>query len=356
MVFMPNTITLTKSERMELTKQATSRSARAEDARRARLVLLLAEGHTWDDICDRLPCSRGFIDSWSKRFAAERVAGLYSRYRGQAASVLTPRLEARILEWTLQRKPTDGSTQWSTRKLGKALNISHMMVARVWAKHGLKPHRLERYMASDDPDFESKAADVIGLYLNPPAHAAVFCVDEKTAIQALDRLDPMLPLSPGRAERHGFEYFRHGTLSLYAAFNTKTGEVLGKTAARHTSAEFVAFLTDIVVNQPKGKEIHVIADNLSAHKTKRVDEFLTEHRNVHLHFTPTYSSWLNQVELWFAKIERDVIARGVFTSVPDLKRKLMGYIRQYNQQPKTVKWKYFDPSRRISPESVVTVH
>ena len=356
MVFMPNAITLTKSERMELTKQATSRRVRAEDARRARLVLLLAEGHTWDDICDRLPCSRGFIDSWSKRFAAERVAGLYSRYRGQAASVLTPRLEARILDWTLQRKPTDGSTQWSTRKLGKALSISHMMVARVWAKHGLKPHRLERYMASDDPDFESKAADVIGLYLNPPAHAAVFCVDEKTAIQALDRLDPVLPLSPGRAERHGFEYFRHGTLSLYAAFNTKTGEVLGKTAERHTSAEFVAFLTDIVVNQPKGKEIHVIADNLSAHKTKRVDEFLAEHRNVHLHFTPTYSSWLNQVELWFAKIERDVIARGVFTSVPDLKRKLKRYIHQYNQQPKTVKWKYFDPSRRISPESVVTVH
>ncbi len=181
---------------------------------------------------------------------------------------------------------------------------------------------------------------MIGLYLNPPQHAAVFCVDEKTAIQALDRKDPVLPLSPGRAERHGFEYYRHGTLSLYAAFNTKTGEVLGKTAARHTSAEFVAFLTDIVANQPKGKEIHVIADNLSAHKTKQVEQFLGEHPNVHLHFTPTYSSWLNQVELWFAKIERDVIARGVFTSVPDLKRKLMRYIRQYNKQPKPVKWKY----------------
>src|SRR5258705_6826363 len=332
MVFMPNTITLTQSERMELTKQATRRSGRAEDARRARLVLLLAEGHTWDDICDRLPCSRGFIDSWSKRFAAERVAGLYSRHRGQDATVLTPRLEARILEWTLKRKPADGSTQWSTRKLGTAIGVSHMMVSRVWTKHALKPHRVDGYLASNDPEFEAKAADVIGLYLNPPAHAAVFCVDEKTAIQALDRLDPVLPLSPGRAERHGFEYYRHGTLSLYAAFNTKTGEVFGKTAARHTSAEVVAFLTDIVVNQPRGKEIHVIADNLSAHKTKRVDAFLAEHRNVHLHFTPTYSSWLNQVELWFAKIERDVIARGVFTSVPDLKRKLMPYIRQYNKQ------------------------
>jgi transposase len=163
-------------------------------------------------------------------------------------------------------------------------------------------------------------------------------------------------LSPGRAERHGFEYFRHGTLSLYAAFNTKTGEVLGKTAARHTSAEFVAFLTDIVANQPRGKDIHVIADNLSAHKSLPVKEFLSTHPKVHLHFTPTYSSWLNQVELWFAKIERDVIARGVFTSVTDLKRKLMRYIRHYNKAPRTVKWKYFDPTRRITPESAVTAH
>jgi transposase len=197
-------------------------------------------------------------------------------------------------------------------KLGSMLSISHMMVVRVWAKHGLKPQRLDRYMASNDPDFERKAADIIGLYVNPPAHAAVFCVDENTAIQALDRKDPVLPLSPGRAERHGFEYYRHGTLSLYAAFNTKTGEVLGKTAARHTSAEFVAFLTDIIVNQPATQEIHVIADNLAAHKTKQVTEFWGRHPTVHLHFMPTYSSWLNQVELWFAKIERDVIARGRF--------------------------------------------
>ena len=146
-----------------------------------------------------------------------------------------------------------------------------MTVARIWAKHGIKPHRLEGYLASNDPDFETKAADVIGLYLNPPQHAAVFCVDEKTAIQALDRKDPVLPLSPGRAERHGFEYYRHGTLSLYAAFNTKTGEVLGKTAERHTSAEFVAFLDRHRGQPAQGKEIHVIADNLSAHKTKQVD-------------------------------------------------------------------------------------
>ena len=355
-VLMRSPIGLTQAERLELSQRATSRSGRADDGRRARLILLLAAGHGWAQIRDKLDCNDAFIDRWSKRFGRERLAGLFSRHAGRGPSKLTPALEARILDWTLKRKPADGSTHWSTRKLGLALSISHMMVARVWVKHGLKPQRLDRYMASNDPDFERKAADIIGLYVNPPAHAAVFCVDEKTAIQALDRKDPVLPLSPGRAERHGFGYYRHGTLSLYAAFNTKTGEVLGKTAARHTSAEFVAFLADIVVNQPAVEEIHVIADNLSAHKTKQVSEFLDRHPNVHLHFTPTYSSWLNQVELWFARIERDVIARGVFTSVPDLRRKLMRYIRQYNKAPKTIKWRYRDPTRRITLDSVVTVH
>src|SRR5712671_866414 len=354
---MRDAITLTNSELMELTRRAHGRTTRAEDARRARLILLLAEGHTWVEVSERIDCSRGFVASWSRRFTEQRIAGLYSRHWGQVATVLTPELEARILEAT-RHVPTGGATHWSTRKLGAHLGVSHMMVARVWRKHGLQPHRMERYMASNDPDFEKKAADIIGLYLHPPAHAAVFSVDEKTAIQALDRKDPVLPLSPGRAERHGFEYFRHGTLSLYAAFNTKTGEVLGKTATRHTSAEFVAFLNDIVANQPRGKEIHVIADNLSAHKTKQVDAFLADHPQVHMHFTPTYSSWLNQVELWFSKIERDVIARGVFTSVTDLARKIRRYIRHYNKQAKPVKWTYKNTRNRIRPDSDsnVTVH
>lgn len=353
---MSSTITLSKAEQVELTQRAGSQSGRADEARRARLILLLDAGHTWAVIREKLDCTDSFIDRWNKRFVAERLAGLFSRHAGQPPSRLTPALEGRILEWSVKRKPSDGSTQWSSRKLAEQLGLSHMMVARVWRKHALRPHRLEGYMASNDPDFETKAAEIIGLYLHPPQHAAVFCVDEKTAIQALDRKDPVLPLSAGRAERHGFEYFRHGTLSLYAAFNTKTGEVLGKTAARHTSAEFVAFLTDLVANQPRGKQIHVIADNLSAHKSPPVKEFLSTHPRVQLHFTPTYSSWLNQVELWFGKIERDVIARGVFTSVPDLKRKLMRYIRHYNKAPRTVKWKYFDPTRRITPKSVVTAH
>ena len=352
---MENTIVLTKRERMEPTRRARSRTGRAEDTRRARAILLRTAGATWESVCHAVGCSRGFIATWSQRFAAERVAGLYSRHRGQVPLRHTAQAEARILEAT-RRAPPDGSTHWSTRKLAIHLGVSHMRMARVWTKHGIKPHQLERYLASNDPEFESTAADIIGLYLNPPQHATVFCVDEKTAIQALDRKDPVLPLSPGRAERHGFEYYRHGTLSLYAAFNTKTGEVLGKTTVRHTSEQFVAFLTDIVTSQPTGKEIHVIADNLSAHKTPRVADLLAQHTHVRLHVTPTDSSWLNQVELWFGKIERDVIARGVFTSVKDLAHKLMRYIRHYNKVPKIVKWKYRDPSRRISTHSVVTGH
>src|SRR5271154_1733995 len=345
-VLMSSTISLSKAERMELSQRATSQAGRADDARRARLILMLEAGETWAQIREKLSCNDAFIDRWSKRFIAERLAGLFSRHAGQEPSTLTPELEACILEWTIKRKPR-AATHWSTRKLADQLGVSHMMVARVWRKHSLKPQRLDGYMTSDDPDFEKKAADIIALYLHPPQHAAVFSVDEKTAIQALDRLDPVLPLSPGRAERHGFEYFRHGTLSLYAAFNTKTGEVLGKTAARHTSAEFVAFLQEVVSLCPPRQQIHIILDNLSAHKTQAVCEFLQQHPRVRFHFTPTYSSWLNQVEIWFAKIEREVIARGIFTSVSDLARKLRRYINAYSAHARPIQWKYSDPTRRL---------
>jgi len=321
------------------------------------MILMLARGESFTDIQKVLGCNRSYITRWGRRFKSQGPDGLYPRHTGRAASKEALQLEAKILAKT-QRKPSDGSTHWTTRKMANELGIDHMRVARVWRRARLKPHRVDRYILSDDPDFESKAVDIIGLYMNPPQHAAVFCVDEKTAIQALDRLDPVLPMSPGRAERHGFEYYRHGTLSLYAALNTKTGEVIGKTAERHTSEEFVAFLSDVVAQQPADKEIHIIADNLSAHKTARVQDFLKAHTNVKMHFTPTYSSWLNQVELWFGKIERDVIARGVFTSTPDLKRKLMRYIREGNKSPKPIKWTYCDVRRRIrnGANSNVTVH
>jgi transposase len=220
-------------------------------------------------------------------------------------------------------------------------------VTHVWKRHGLKPHRLDRYKASPDPDFETKATDIIGLYLEPPQHAVVFCVDEKTAIQALDRTDPVLPLRPGRAERHGFEYLRHGTLSLYAALEVATGRVEGMTAPHHTSAEFLTFLEQVIASAPRGKAIHFIVDNLSAHKTKAVNAWLVAHPRVTMHYTPTYSSWLNQVESWFARIERDCIARGIFTSTHDLKRKLLHYITLHNKTCQPFQWRYRDPTHRI---------
>lgn len=346
---------LTSVERAELERRVRSLKIRAEDARRARVILMLANGDSYSTIAATVPCYRDYINRWRRRFLTDRLDGLRARYRGQPPTVLTPKMDARILAKTRQRPP-DGRTHWSTRKLGRLLKIHHNLVAKAWRRAGLQPHRFERYMQSKDPDFETKAADVIGLYINPPDHAAVFAVDEKTAIQALDRLDPVLPLSPGRAERHGFEYYRHGTLSLFAALNTQSGEVLGQTVPRHTSAAFVEFLGDIVASQPMGREIHVIADNLSTHKTQAVRTFVLEHPNVRIHFTPTYSSWLNQVELWFAKIERDLLARGIFTSVADLARKIRRYIRHYNKAPKPIRWAYRNPAHRIGSTSVSTVH
>lgn len=326
-----------------------SRSLPAGDVIRARMILMLANGRSYAEVQERLQTTAPTISRWKKRFLSERVNGLLDlRHPGQKPQVVTPKLQARVLDAT-RRKPKDGATHWSVRKLARELHISKDAVHRVWRAAGLKPHRLERYMASDDPDFEVKAADVIGLYLNPPQHAAVFCVDEKSAIQALDRLDPVLPLSPGRIERHGFEYYRHGTLSLYAALDVKSGKVYGKTAARHTSEQFVDFLQQVVgLCRPK-QEVHIIVDNLSAHKTKQVETFLESHPQVKLHFTPTYSSWLNQVEIWFARIERDVIARGVFSSVKDLARKLMRYVQAYSKTARPFKWKYSNPQKRIKP-------
>jgi transposase len=348
-------LTLTTNERDELERRMRSRTIRSEDARRARVILMLADGASYSTIEQALPCFRDYINRWRRRFLAKRLDGLQSRHHSQPPTVLTAEMEARILEKTRQR-PADGCTHWSTRKLARLLKINHNHVAKAWRRAGLQPHRFERYMQSDDPDFERKAADVIGLYVNPPQHAAIFAVDEKTAIQALDRLDPVLPLSPGRAERHGFEYYRHGTLSLFAALNTQTGEVVGQTVSRHTSAAFVDFLREVVAGTPRAKEIHVILDNLATHKTPAVRSFLVEHPNVRLHFTPTYSSWLNQVELWFSKIERDLLARGIFTSVPDLARRIRMYIRHHNKSPKPIRWSYRNPAHRISSTSGHTVH
>lgn len=339
-------LSLTREESDELEAMARSRTVAAGLAQRARVILSIARGEPYSLISGRLEISTTTITRWRKRFEKRRLAGLHDAVRSGRGDRISASLEAKILALTV-KPPGKPFTHWTTRHMSERLGISHMTVQRVWRRAGLKPHLLERYVASPDPDFERKAADVIGLYLSPPEHAVVLCIDEKTAIQALDRRDPVLPLSPGRAERHGFEYVRHGMLSLYAALNVGTGQVEGMTAARHTSQEFVAFLDRVVATQPRRREIHLIVDNFSAHKTKAVEAWLDVHPRVKMHYTPTYASWLNQVELWFSKIERECIARGIFTSTADLRRKLMQYIRAHNKHCHPFAWSYADPSHRI---------
>lgn len=342
----PYVLELSASERNELEAMSRSRTIAAGLAQRARVILAIADGEPYAVLGARLELSITTLTRWRKRFEAQRIAGLHDAARSGRGDRLTPEMEAKILALT-QQTPPQPFTHWTSRRMGARLGISHMTVARAWRRAGLKPHLLERYVASPDPEFERKAADIIGLYLKPPEHAVVFCVDEKTAIQALDRREPVLPLSPGRAERHGFEYVRHGALSLYAALNVRSGKVEGMTAERHTSAEFLRFLDQVIATQPRRREIHLIMDNFSAHKTTAVTAWLEVHPQVHVHYTPTYSSWLNQVELWFAKIERDCIARGIFTSTADLRRKLMHYIRAHNKHCFPFVWSYSDPTRRI---------
>src|SRR4028119_1546003 len=244
-------------QRDELERWAQSRALPAGDVFRARLILALADGLTYREIERKLGASAPTVAKWKHRFEQAGMAGLQGQHRGSQPRTATPPVQARILR-RVQQQPNDGSTHWSCRKLAEELRISKSTVQRVLVQAQLRPHRLDRYMASNDPQFEQKAADIIGLYSNPPQHAAVFCVDEKTAIQALDRLDPVLPLSPGRAERHGFEYYRHGTLSLYAALDVKTGQVQGKTTKRHASADFITFLTGLIGKTKWAREIHIV--------------------------------------------------------------------------------------------------
>lgn len=339
-------LTLSPDDRRILTGMLRATTLPAGLARRARVILALAEGQSYADIAATHGVTDTYIARWKRRVVEGGLPALGDLPRSGRPDRLDPRTEAKILALT-QGPPPAPLTHWTTRRMAARVGVSHMTVARVWERAGLQPHRLERSVTSDDPDFETKAADVIGLYLHPPANAVVFSMDEKSHIQALDRLDPVLPLSPGRAERHGFEYKRNGTLSLYAALEVGTGRVEGMTAARHTSAEFLRFLERLLATQPRRRAIHIIADNLSAHKTKGVVAWLAAHPRVAMHYTPTYSSWLNQVELWFAKIERDMIARGIFTSTAELRRTLMQYIRLHNKTCQPIQWAYSTPSHRI---------
>ncbi|MGH7710983.1 MAG: IS630 family transposase, partial [Gemmatimonadaceae bacterium] len=261
---------LSPDDRQVLISMVRATTIPAGLARRARVILALADGQSYAEIASAYGVTDTYIARWKRRVSEGGLLALGDLPRSGRPDRLDPRVEAKILAKT-QEPPPAPFTHWTTRRLAQAVGgISHMSVHRVWQRAKLQPHRLERYLTSDDPDFERKAADVIGLYLNPPTNAVVFSVDEKSAIQALDRLDPVLPLSPGRAERHGFEYKRNGTLSLYAALEVRTGRVEGMTAERHTSAEFLRFLDRLTARYARKQEIHVILDNLSAHKTKAV--------------------------------------------------------------------------------------
>ena len=291
---------------------------------------MLSAGGSYSKISKRLGCTVTYISYRRGRFKQNRLIGLDSRDPGSGRRRNSVQIEARILEST-RREPTDGSTQWSSRRLAKEVGASQSTVSRVWRKFGISPPSWPVHMASDDPGFEEKATDIIGLYIRRPAHAAAFCVDVKSATQALDLFDPGFPLSPGYAA---------GALSLYSALKTQAEEVLTPTGNRHPSTEFVDFLAQIVMSQPVGREFQVLVTNSSAYKTKKVFEFLEGNPSVRIHYAPTYSNWISQVEMWFSKIHRDVVSLGLFTAGRGLERKLIRYIGKYNKSATPVRWIY----------------
>ena len=296
------------------------------------------------------------VGKWRSRFVAEGVAGLLDEPRsGAPRRISDDQVEAVIVK-TLESTPRD-ATHWSVRSMAAATGMTRQTVHRIWKAFGLQPHRSETFKLSTDPQLIEKVRDIVGLYLDPPERALVLCADEKSHIQALDRMQPTLPMRPGQAERRTHDYARHGTTSLFAALDVATGKVIGELHRRHRSTEFRTFLDRIDAEVPTDLEVHLVLDNYGTHKTPLIHRWLLRHPRFHLHFTPTYSSWLNQVENWFSKIERDLIARGIFTSKGDLARKIMRYIKHHNVAPKPIRWTYSNPERRIRGiSSTVTVH
>ena len=263
------------------------------------------------------------------------------RRRKRRGKVLTPELEQKILDATLKTRPGDGSTQWSVRLLAKHLGISRTIVHRVWQRHDVQPHRVERFKLSSDPRFEEKVRDIVGLYLNPPDRALVMCVDEKSQIQALDRTAPILPLRPGLPERQTHDYKRHGTTTLFAAFNILNGKVIGTCHPRHRSREFVKFLNHLEKQVPTDQQVHLIMDNYCTHKSAAVQRWLKpkKRKRFHFHFTPTSSSWLNQVERFFALITGRMIRRGTFHSTVELETAIYQWLASWNGDPTPFVWK-----------------
>lgn len=305
---------------------------------RCHVVLLAISGQSNYAIARQLHTSRPTVILWRKRFReAGPVTLLQDLPRGRGIPPLSVHTVHTVVQKTLKTHPQD-ATHWSCRSLARECGISHASVQRIWEAHGLKPHLVRTFKLSRDPQFIEKLTDVVGLYLNPPEHALILCVDEKSQIQALDRTQPSLPLRRGRAGTLTHDYKRHGTTTLFAALNILKGEIIGACMPRHCHQEFLKFLKTIDRNTPQHLDIHCVVDNYRTHKHARVQAWLVRHPRFHFHFIPTSSSWLNLVERWFGEITRKRIRRGVFTSVPELEQAIYDYIRQHNGHPKPFVW------------------
>jgi transposase len=330
-------LTLTSEERTQLMSLAhRSRSAPAL-ARRARIVLRCAEGRDNKAVAKRLRLAPATVGKWRARFVRDRLDGLYDEPRPGAPRTITDAQVEEVVVRTLEATPR-GATHWSTRSMAKATGLSRTTIGRIWRAFGLQPHRSETFKLSPDPLLIEKVRDIVGLYISPPEHAVVLCVDEKSQIQALDRTQPLLPMRPGQAERRTHDYERHGTTSLFAALDAKLGTVLAETHRRHRAVEFRKFLDTIDAAVPCELDVHLVLDNYGTHKTPLIWTWLAKRPRFHVHFTPTYGSWLNLVERWFAELTTKQIRRGSHRSVTALETAIREFIDATNDAPKPFVW------------------
>jgi len=330
-------IELDEAARCELEARTRRRKISRADAMRAEIVLLAADGTTNLAIAEQLGVTRVTVATWRKRFAAKRLDGLADEPRPGAPRKIGDEKIAEVVTTTLETMPA-AATHWSTRSMAKASGLSISTVHRIWRAFSLQPHRSETFKLSADPLFVDKVRDIVGLYLNPPDHALVLCVDEKSQIQALDRTQPLLPMRPGQAERRTHDYKRHGTTSLFAALDVKAGTIIGKCMPRHRAQEFRRFLDTVEKHVPTDLDIHIVMDNASSHKTKLIRDWFAKRRRWHMHFTPTSSSWINQVERFFALLTDQQIKRGAHRSTAALEAAIAAYIDARNADPKPFRW------------------
>jgi transposase len=329
-------IVVSEADRHELERLQRSPSAPAGLSRRARAVLLMAQDVAGVEIAERTGYTAVQVSRLRRRFAEHGVAGLQDRPRSGRPPTITARKRAQIVALTL-KPPAAGLTHWSTRDLARKVGVSHATVHQIWRAHALQPHRVSTFKFTTDPDAEDKIYDVVGLYLNPPTHAVVLSLDEKTQIQALSRTQPLLPLRPGLPARQTHDYRRNGLTSLYAALEIASGRVIGECAPRHTGADFLRFMKRLA-RRYRGRALHVILDNSSTHSTPAVQAWLAKHPNVAFHFTPKGASWLNMVEAWFGILTRKSVRRGSFDTVRALIRHLEAYIADWNSHPTPFVW------------------